>query len=353
MAVIAGDGRLTLTGYVGESSIVFDGQTWFDGFTHGEVLAALSDFEDDEPIAVHINSGGGYASEGAAIRSVLAGRAGRTDTVVEGIAASAASLIAMAGQTITMDLGATMMVHDPSGLTLGTADDHEATIKGLNSLATAYARVYARKSGKTEDECREIMRAETWFAPEEAVAAGFATKIGDDTALPVAAFDYRQFKHAPEPLRALASANGWRLHPNMNPASAVPAAARSPASTARKEKPMSDKPKADDQAVNLEAERQTAATAAVRADRDRRQAIMALDEANGRESLAEHLYASTEMDVETVKATLAAAPKAEAKDGPDEYGRARMAGAGLGGTPKPGPTMRVDIVGDMKRRVAQ
>lgn len=333
MAVIVQPGRLTLTGYVGESSIVYDGVTYLDGFTHGEVLAALGEFDDAEAIVVHINSGGGYATEGAAIRAALADRGGRTDVFVEGIAASAASLIAMAGETVTMAMDATLMVHDPSGLTMGTAADHEATVRALNSLAGAYARSYARKSGKTVDECREIMRAETWFNADEAVAAGFADAIEGENE-PVAAFPYQTYAHAPQRLVALARENGWRAPAVRAAASAAKPAATSAAPTGHKETSMTEKTTADDQAAAIATARSEAAAEAVRADRERRQAIMALDEAKGREALAEHLYATTEMTADQIKATLAAAPKAEDVKAED-YERARLAGAGLGGAAKP------------------
>ena len=99
---------------------------------------------------------------------------------------------------------------------------------------------------------------------------------------------------------------------------------------------MSDTPEADVQAANIEAERKKAADAAVKADRERRAAVMALPEATGREALAEHLYSATEMGIEEIKATLAVAPE-PAKEQPapqpaaDAYEASRMAGAGLGG----------------------
>ena len=338
MAVITGDGRLTLTGYVGEPSLVVDGMTWFDGFTHGEVLAALGKFDDTADIVVHVNSGGGYATEGAAIRSALAERAGRTDVYVEGIAASAASLIAMAGETVTMATDAVLMIHSPSGLTMGTAADHEATVRALNSLAGAYARSYARKSGKPAAECRAIMAAETWFNADEAVAAGFADAIEGEVQ-PVAAFPYQTYAHAPQRLVALAKENGWRAPAVRTAATAAKPAAASAAPTAPKEIPMSDKPKADDKPAAIEAARAEAAATAVKADRERRAAVMALDEAKGRETLADHLYGSTEMTVDQIKATLAASPKAmEVKPDPKaEYDASRAAavGAGLGGSPTP------------------
>ena len=181
----------------------------FDHFTHSQVIQQLAQISDAAALMVRINSGGGFASEGAAIYATLGRRRGRTDVTIEGIAASAASLIAMAGDTVTMTLGSTMMIHDPSGLSIGTADDHQNAASGLDTLGEAYATVYAVKSGKTVTECRAIMKAETWFTPEEAVVAGFADAIERKSGKPVAAFDYRKYMRAPESLKAMASAKGW------------------------------------------------------------------------------------------------------------------------------------------------
>ncbi|MFT3973320.1 MAG: Clp protease ClpP [Amaricoccus sp.] len=305
------------------------------------MLAALGEFEDDEAIVVHINSGGGYATEGAAIRAALADRAGRTDIFVEGIAASAASLIAMAGEAVTMATDAVLMIHDPSGFTFGTAADHEATVRALNSLAGAYARSYARKSGKPVAECRGIMQAETWFNAAEALEAGFADAI-EGEAEPVAAFPYQTYAHAPQRLVALAKENGWRAPAVRTAASAAKPAAASAAPRGHKEESMTDKTKADDQAAALETARAEAAAGAVKSDRERRAAVMALEEAKGREALAEHLYATTEMSAEQIKATLAAAPKAADDKPAEDYERARLAGTGLGGSPKAAPVAAAD-----------
>ena len=85
---------------------------------------------------------------------------------------------------------------------------------------------------------------------------------------------------------------------------------------------------------------------AVKADRERRAAIMALDEAKGREQLAEHLYATTEMTPDAVKAVLSAAPSAQ----PVQPEAANLATAGLGGSPSGKPQMRVDLVAMARQR---
>jgi ATP-dependent Clp protease protease subunit len=204
MSAILEDGKLRLTGYVGD-------YYYEDGFTSSDVVMCLAEVTDDSLLDVYLNSYGGIATEGAAIHAILSARAGITNIVIEGIAASAASLIAMAGATITMSAGSVMMIHDPAGFTWGNSDDHAKTIEGLEALGNSYARVYAAKSGKTPDECRAIMKEERWFTPEQAVEAGFADATTEASAEPVAAFDYRVFTHAPQQLVALATEKNWSL----------------------------------------------------------------------------------------------------------------------------------------------
>ncbi|MBV6650483.1 MAG: Clp protease ClpP [Hoeflea sp.] len=323
------DGQtLTLSGFVGDN-------WWGEGFTYDEVMVALASVEEDSDLLVVINSGGGYATDGAAIHALLSRRAGDTNVLVDGIAASAASLIAMAGDTVTMSSGAIMMIHDPAGISFGTSADHQKAVEALEALATAYARVYAAKSGKTADECREVMKAETWLTPEQAIAEGFADAANDNAAPAVAAFDYRAYAHAPDQLRAVASANGWSL----KQATRKPPAASATAPTGhQKENPnMTDKPKADTKPANTDEATANAVREAVKADRSRHAEIMALDEAKGREALAAHLHATTEMSVDEVKAVLASAPAAAAADAEEEdkpsaaaYDKSRAAaGAGL------------------------
>lgn len=341
--------RLLLTGYVGIPSIYDeDGTPWMEGFTYEQVMARLREVGDDADLTVYLNSGGGFAEQGASIRSALSDRKGKTDVVVTGIAASAASLIAMAGQTVSMALGSTMMIHDPATITVGTAADHEVATRGLHSLGDSCAAVYAKKSGKTPPECREIMRREEWFTPESAVEAGFADEVLDERAVMAAAFPYEAYAHAPTGLIEMSKEKGWRDRASLlAPVGAHPPAAM-PAATNRQpqEVTMTEKTEAGQKPAEHVNVAQMQADA-VKADRERRAAIMALDEAKGREALAEHLYATTEMSVDAVKATLAAASATE-KPQPDA---AKLATAGLGGgAPGGQPQMRVDIVAAARKR---
>lgn len=190
------DGEILLYGDVG------DPWGWGDGFTATDVAQALA-LHGDADITARLNSGGGLAFEGMAIYSLFRAHAhsGRkVNIVIDGIAASAASLLAMAGDTIEMRAGAMMMIHDAAGVTWGTAEDHEKSRAMLDKLSAQYARVYSARSARPEAEIRELMLAETWFTAEEAVAKGLATAVLAEAALATASFDYRVYAHAPDGL---------------------------------------------------------------------------------------------------------------------------------------------------------
>ncbi len=334
MTVQVNGQELTLSGTVGVD--------WFDdGFTHADVVTALANLEGD--ITVHLNSGGGIAADGAAIHATLTTYPGDVHIIVEGIAASAASLIAMAGDTITMADGAVMMIHDPLNITIGNSADHAKTIEELEAYAKAYARVYAKRSGKSADECREIMKAETWFDGEEAVAAGFADHAGQEKAKPVAAYDYRAYAHAPKRFVAQAKAKDWSIARHLNPEAAASAANEKEVNmTTEKERAdaleaelatlKAEKAAAEAKLAELDADKAKAVADALNADRERRAAIMSLDEAKGREALAEALFADG-ADAEKAKALLAVAPvaTASADDAAAAYEANRLAGATLNG----------------------
>jgi ATP-dependent protease ClpP protease subunit/uncharacterized protein (DUF305 family) len=163
--------------------------------TFARDLAAL----DADAITVRINSPGGDVYEGLAILNALRGHRARVTTVVDGIAASAASFIAMAGDEIVMGRNSEMMIHDARLWAGGDAGElHKAAVY-LDKVSDNIASIYAERAGGTAEEWREIMRAETWFSAEEAVAAGLADRV--ETAkpaelAPVARFDLSAFNYA-------------------------------------------------------------------------------------------------------------------------------------------------------------
>jgi hypothetical protein len=132
------------------------------------------------------------------------------NVVVDGVAASIASVIAMAGDTVTMGRGAQMMIHNPSGLVMGQAQDMREMADLLDKLARdSIADVYAAKAGGDAAKWLDLMAAETWLSGPEAVAAGLAdSAAGADPAPTDAArtFDLTAYgfrhagrEHAPDP----------------------------------------------------------------------------------------------------------------------------------------------------------
>ncbi|WP_082549707.1 ClpP-like prohead protease/major capsid protein fusion protein [Mesorhizobium sp. Root552] len=184
-------GELVLYGDVGDM--------WGDGsgFTGKDVIDALAEHGSDK-ITVRLNSGGGYVRDGVSIYNALKAHAGEVTISVDAIAASSASVIAMAGDKIVMRTGALMMIHDPSGITIGNAEAHRSTAGVLDKMADVIASVYAARTGETAEAMRELMKTETWLDADEAVEFGFATDKDDTAAEAVAAFDYEIYSALPE-----------------------------------------------------------------------------------------------------------------------------------------------------------
>jgi ATP-dependent protease ClpP protease subunit len=217
------DGEIHLFGPVG------DDFGFGDGFRLGDVYDALGRVGRGNDVTVRINSGGGLVDDGVGIFNALKAHRGKVTVSVEAIAASAASVIAMAGDDVVMRTGAVMMIHDPALITLGDAAEHERSMRALETLAAGMADIYAEKSGRSAEQCRADMKAETWFGATEAVNAGYADRSEDveenaaDTTPEPTAFDYRLYLHAPERLVALAAAKDWKVAPRSK-AKTTPAA---------------------------------------------------------------------------------------------------------------------------------
>jgi ATP-dependent Clp endopeptidase proteolytic subunit ClpP len=149
-------------GYFGTSAEAFIGQ--------------LRDLDVDE-LEVHINSPGGAVFEGIAIYNALLDHDAHVEVHVDGIAASAASFIAQAGDVVIMNRSSEMMIHDPMGLTVGNAADHREMADRLDRFAQDLASIYAARAGGGTARWRAAMEAETWYSAEEAVEAGLADSV--------------------------------------------------------------------------------------------------------------------------------------------------------------------------------
>lgn len=175
------------------------GGGWFnEGVSAIDFVAQLAAIDGD--LEVHINSPGGDVFDGLAIYNALAQRRSNVVTVVDGLAASAASFIAMAGKTRLVCPGALFMIHEASGLCIGNAADMRELAELLDKISENIADIYADRSGRA-DGWRAAMQKESWYTADEAVAAGLAHRLAqrpEESALArAAAFDLSAYLHPP------------------------------------------------------------------------------------------------------------------------------------------------------------
>lgn len=169
---------------------------WFsEGVTAKSFAAQMSSVKG--PLEVHINSGGGDVFDGVAIGNAIRQHKGQVTTVVDGIAASIASVIAQAGQDRVMQPGAMMMIHDASTLCWGDEAEMVKTAQVLGKNSDNIASIYADRAGGTPAQWRDTMRKETWYTADEAVAAGLADRVGDGEAELPAGMDIAAFSAVP------------------------------------------------------------------------------------------------------------------------------------------------------------
>jgi len=128
-------------------------------------------------INVRINTPGGDVFDGLAIFNSLKAHGAAIHVTVDGIAASIGSIIAMAGDHITMGESAFMMIHNPWAVTIGNAADMREMAATLDKIGASLAGIYASRAGVTLDAAQVWMNAETWFTAEEAKAAGLADTV--------------------------------------------------------------------------------------------------------------------------------------------------------------------------------
>lgn len=133
--------------------------------------------ESHEPLEVMINSGGGDVFAGSEIYTMLKDYSGDVNIKVIGIAASAASVIAMAGNKVEISPTAQIMIHNPWVSTAGDHNDMRFTAEYLENWAVSLSNAYQLKTGKTKDELLQLMESETWFNAQQAVDAGFADEV--------------------------------------------------------------------------------------------------------------------------------------------------------------------------------
>ncbi|MBP7586423.1 MAG: Clp protease ClpP [Thermoanaerobaculia bacterium] len=169
------------------------------GVSAKSFLDELGALPDDGALTLRLNSPGGSVFDAVAIYNALKRHAGPVSVWIDGIAASAASYVAMAGDEVVMPENAFLMIHDPSGVVYGTADDMRAMAEALDKIKGSLVAGYVAKSGGAEDDIAALMAKETWLAAAEAVELGFADRLAEPVRI-AARFDIARFRNAPPAL---------------------------------------------------------------------------------------------------------------------------------------------------------
>lgn len=301
-----GEAELVLYGDV----MAEDSRDWWTGEPDGRPAVTsealnreLDKLRGAERVTVRLNSCGGDLYTGLAIHSVLKSLGADVTVRIEGIAASAASVIACAGDRVVATPGSIFMVHEGALGLLGyyTGHDLRALIADMDAGVRAMLGVYAEKTGRSEDELREMVEAETWMVGQEIVDAGFADELesadgeqdggavedeGDGEVMVAGVLhDLSRFRHVPD----LAA----RVAASKEPPAAVAAVANSQepplAATEEKGETSMNISELREQHPDLVAEIEAAA---VKAERDRLAAIDEVAEGIPADMVADAKYAN-------------------------------------------------------------
>lgn len=152
------------------------------------------------PVNIRINSPGGSVFGGMSIYNAIQSYDGTTNTIIDGLAASAASYIAMAGDTVKINQGAFIMIHEAWSLAAGNASDFRKEADLLDKIDSQIAGFYARKTGKDLSDILDVMKDETWFTADEAMEFGLVDAVIEKSKPAENLFDLSVFNNVPDKL---------------------------------------------------------------------------------------------------------------------------------------------------------
>lgn len=173
-----------------------------EGLTAKAFAEKLSSMGRLKNINVRINSPGGSVFDGTAIYNTLKNNPAKVTTIIDGAALSVASIIAMAGDEIRMAKNGYLMIHDPSGVARGGANDMRKMAEMLDTVKASLVTTYAERSKQSPEKIAEMMTAETWMTATEAKDLGFVDSVTESLAV-AASFDATNFANAPEGFMSL------------------------------------------------------------------------------------------------------------------------------------------------------
>lgn len=184
---------------------------WSDeGMSDKDFIAKLDELGPVLQIDLRINSSGGNIIDAWGIYSALNRHPANITTHIDGLAASCASWIAQAGDTINISEVGMMMIHSPESFIGGSAEKLRKEADVLDGMSSSIAGIYAARSGKPIEEWTAAMQAETWYSSSEAIAAGLATNLIPNKGFQtngLHSFDLSKFRNTPKQfLNTLAAA---------------------------------------------------------------------------------------------------------------------------------------------------
>jgi ATP-dependent Clp endopeptidase proteolytic subunit ClpP len=189
-----------------KASIYIYDEIGYVGVSAKDFVQDLNEIKAPE-IELHIDSPGGDVYDGITIYNAIRDHKAHITTIVDSMAASAASYIAQAGDRRVMNRNSEMMIHDGHTVAIGNSSDLVAMAERLDKISDNIASIYADRAGNTVQYWRELMRAETWYSGDEAVDAGLADEVaGKETEsrndFDLTIFSYAGRDHAPAPVLA-------------------------------------------------------------------------------------------------------------------------------------------------------
>jgi len=194
--------RIEAKGKQDETTVyLYDEIGWF-GISAEDFVKDLNKIQS-ETIHLRVNSPGGSVFDGTTIYNAIKQHKSKFIAHVDGLAASIASVIVMGADEIQMAENAFMMIHEPWSIVIGNAEGMRAEANLLDKVRDTIAKTYLNKSGLERDKINELMNAETWFTAQEAVDAGFADSIYEETLEKdeVTLFDLSVFAKVPQELQ--------------------------------------------------------------------------------------------------------------------------------------------------------
>jgi ATP-dependent Clp protease protease subunit len=172
-----------------------------EGMSAKEFQKQLSGLGKVDTINLHINSPGGDVFDGFSIYNLLAQHPAKIIVDVDGVAASIASIIAMAGDEIRVAKNATVMIHNPRGFAAGDEVEMHRVAALLKTIKGNLVETYRDRTGNKSEQIAAWMDDETWFTAEAAVENGFATSVTRETAVKACFGLMNDFRNVPEAMK--------------------------------------------------------------------------------------------------------------------------------------------------------